>query len=595
MSTHRQTIRKAATGQPYALGMLYDCRSDTLIEGLTLWDKKYLNNEKYLHVTQLQSSTYKVECSDTLSSKANLLDVEAGLKLSILGGLIDISGAASYLKDRVSSSLQERVTMKYKCTTISKKLTMEHLGKDKITHPEAFTKDLATHVVTGITYGARAFLTFDRKHESSEMKRNVHAKIDAMVEKIPYVPISAGGKLDIGKKEQDIADNMSCTFYGDFIPDKNPTSYQQAVTFYQNISQQLGENNEKAVPVEVFLLPLTCLDEKAAKLEYTIESDLVEKTTNVFENLHALHVKCNDLLDTKANRILTYHANKIKKIQKLCSRYRTFFQGKIAPLLPEIRGGKANVSKLSELLMGYENSPFSDVLDVATKQEIEIKTMAKYLEYFSVIRFVTPIELQSVIRDPAVKTVACFKIICPTRDHSSEHLERYLENKDIKSEADQTIQPESEDISKLVTNARMFLEFWKANKESDMEFIIAEMSEEVANLTGQINIYESGVLKIDNFDPPICGQPQCTVLSRNSIKVMWEMINRDISDISGFVIKYTDSDNIEKKVKLTDITLTEHTLTDLTPSKSYEIAVCALMCFGSGPYVDAKEPVSLRK
>ena len=583
----KQTIKKAATGQPFALGMLYDCRNDALIPGLTLWDEKDLKEN--LQETLLQTSNYHIEYSDTLSAKASLLGVEGNLKLSILCGLIDISGAASFLRDRVSSSLQERVTMRYKCTTKSKNLTMEHLGKDRIMHTKVLTDDLATHVVTGITYGARAFLTFDRKHESNETKQNVHGEIRAMVDKIPSVGIGTGAELDINDKEKDTAEHMSCKFYGDFIPKDNPTTYQQAVALCQNISQQLGENNENALPVEVSLLPLIYLDQQATMLVCNIEDDLVEKATNILEKLHDLDVKCNDLLETKAGRTLKYSENKIKKLRNLGSRYKTFFQNKIAQILPEIRGGRANVSELSEILMAYEKSPFSGALDVAKKHEIETNILTKYLEYLSDIRFAT--EFESVIFGPTMNTVACFKIQCPMRDPSSEHLERYLENQDKVSDVDQTIEPKSEYIStKLRINARRFLEFCKANKDSNIEFVIAESSANVACVTGQIDIYESDGEKVADFDIPTSNQPKCEAVSEDSIKVMWDMTSGD--NITGFVIKYTDSKGIEK---FTDSTLTEHTLTDLTPSESYEIAVCAKTRFGCGPYVDAKGPISLCK
>ncbi len=226
---------------------------------------------------------------------------------------------------------------------------------------------------------------------------------------------------------------MSCTFYGDFIPKEYPTSYQQAVMFCRNISQQLGENNEKAVPVEVSMLPLIYLEKNAAVLKYNIENDLVEKTANVFEKLYDLDVKCNDLLETEAAGMLTYNARKVKRLQALGAKYKTFFKGKIAQILPKIRGGEAKVSELSEILKAYKNSPFSRVLDVAMKHEKQLNVLTRYLEYLRVfemsdIRFVTPLEFDSVIFDPAMKRVACFKIKYPTRDPSEEHLESYLEN-----------------------------------------------------------------------------------------------------------------------------------------------------------------------
>ncbi len=585
-----QTIQKAATGQPFKNGMLYDCRSDTLIRGLTLWDEDYL--QENLQETPLQSSNFQIEQSDSLNAKADLLNIEASLKLSILGGLIDISGAGSYLKDRVSSSLQERVTMRYECTTRAENLTMAHLGKDRITHPEVFANGIATHVVTGITYGARACLTFDRKYESSEERQEASGALQAAIKKIPFVDITGEGKLKMDKNEQETANKMTCTFHGDFIPEENPTSYQQAVMLYKNISQQLGENNEKAVPVEVFLLPLKYLDQKAAVLAYNIEDDLVEKTTNVLENLHALDVKCNYLLETKACTMLKYSAKKIRNLQKLGSRYETFFQKQIAQILPKIRGGEANVAELSEILMTHEKSPFSGLLDVAAKYEIEINILTKYLEYLSDIRFVTPLEFDSVIFDPTLETVACFQIKCPATDPSAEQLERYLENQDTEWEAEQTIEPKSKGTRKLVKKARMFLEFWKANKESGMEFILNQTLEDVDHVTAQIDIYQGGEEMAVDFDPPTCSPPKCKALSADSIEVTWDIKSGDNTYITGFAIKYTDNDEVENEVELSDSTLTKHTLTDLTPSKSYIIAVRVQTQFGYGSYVAAKRSIN---
>ena len=163
-------------------------------------------------------------------------------------------------------------------------------------------------------------------------------------------------------------------------------------------------------------------------------------------------------------------------------------------------------------------------------------------------------------------------------------------------EAGQTIQPKLEEIGdELVTNARKFLEFWEANKESNWKFIVTQTSEDIEYVSGQIDIYESGRPIIDNFDPSSqpCqpSQPECTVLSADSIKVTWDMASGD--NITGFAIKYTDSEGIEN-VKLTDSTLTEHTVIDLTPSESYTIAVCAQTSSGGyGPYVAAKGLITL--
>ena len=94
--------------------MLYDNRNDQLIPGLTFWDADTLQKFK-ISEPQL-SSNYEVIAEDTLSAKAENLGIEAGLKLSVLGGLVSVGGSGKYLNDHKSSTNQARVSLKY-CST----------------------------------------------------------------------------------------------------------------------------------------------------------------------------------------------------------------------------------------------------------------------------------------------------------------------------------------------------------------------------------------------------------------------------------------------------------------------------------------------
>ncbi|KAK2818119.1 hypothetical protein Q7C36_022052 [Tachysurus vachellii] len=122
----------AALGRALYPGILYDCRSDSFIPGVTLWDKKALRDDIDVHQkpkTQMNSAT-----SDSLSDKANLLDISASLKASFLSGLVEVGGSAKYLQDTKSSVRQSRVTMQYSQTTTFEQLTMKELGN--ITYPQ---------------------------------------------------------------------------------------------------------------------------------------------------------------------------------------------------------------------------------------------------------------------------------------------------------------------------------------------------------------------------------------------------------------------------------------------------------------------------
>ncbi|KAK1881156.1 Neoverrucotoxin subunit beta [Dissostichus eleginoides] len=112
----------AALGRPFTLGMLYDARKDELVPGLTLLDSRTLHAS--ITETSQHSSSFEMSSSDSTESKSNMLDIEASLKASVLGGLIAVGGSAKYLNDQKKFKNQSRVTFQYKATTNFKQLSV---------------------------------------------------------------------------------------------------------------------------------------------------------------------------------------------------------------------------------------------------------------------------------------------------------------------------------------------------------------------------------------------------------------------------------------------------------------------------------------
>lgn len=299
--THGSTeLELPGLSRPFGLGMLYDIRSDKLIPGMTLWDKG--NIEEDIVTQSQQTSGFSILAEDTIESKSNALDISASLKLSFMGGLISVSGSAKYLDDRKSSNHQSRVTMKYRCTTEFKHLTMNHLGKGNVRHPEVFDQGHATHVVTGVLYGAQAFFVFDKHLSNEEMKKNIEGELHVLVKHLPGIQIDGDASLKISEDDQKRADKLEVQFYGDFRLSANPTSYEDAVKLYKDLPNLLGPNQENAVPVKVWLYPLEYLDSNAAQLVREISANLVNQTEECLEQFHNLTARCNDLRNSPACR-----------------------------------------------------------------------------------------------------------------------------------------------------------------------------------------------------------------------------------------------------------------------------------------------------
>ncbi len=149
----------------------YSCCVNPPSTGIRLWNKEQL--EKNTCSRPQINTDFNVTASDSIKDKSKLLNIEGGLNLSVLGGLVQVSGAAKYLKDTKTSFLQQRLTLHYHSTSQFKELTVNQLPSENI--PDD-VNDIATHVVTGILYGAMPALCLIDKFLQMRTKQQLKEK-----------------------------------------------------------------------------------------------------------------------------------------------------------------------------------------------------------------------------------------------------------------------------------------------------------------------------------------------------------------------------------------------------------------------------------
>ncbi|ROJ08799.1 Neoverrucotoxin subunit beta [Anabarilius grahami] len=351
----QEPIEVTALGRPLSLGMLYDCREDSFIPGVTLWDMKSLSEN--LDSRPQPLTNLKFSSSDSLSSKSNLLDVSASLKASFLGGLVEVGGSAKYLRDTKSSNQQSRVTMFYSETTRYEQLTMSQLGQ--ITYPQVFDQKTATHVVTAVLYGAQAVMVFDRTFSDEENKQEIEGNLSVMVKSIPSFSIEGEGSVKMNEDEKKKAEKISCTFHGDFLLEQNPTTYMEAIQTYKTLPTLLKENPQNAVPIKVWLYPLHLLNSKAAQLQREITTSLISDTERIIEALGEAERTCNDLFKNTLANAFSDIKERLQLFQDSLSTYKTMLLGAVGRVLPAIRGGEEQEKSLEDILNMHRSSPFS--------------------------------------------------------------------------------------------------------------------------------------------------------------------------------------------------------------------------------------------
>ncbi|XP_048012966.1 cytolytic toxin-alpha-like isoform X2 [Megalobrama amblycephala] len=515
-----QHIVVAALGRPLFPGMLYDCRKDTFIPGVTLWDKKSLREDLDSRLKLM--TDLKFSSSDSLSSKSSLLDLSASLKASFLGGLVEVGGSAKFLHDTKSSNQQSRVTMYYRETSRFEQLTMTHLGQ--IIYPEVFDQKTATHVVTAVLYGAQAFMVFDRTFSEEENKQEIEGELNIMVKKIPGFSIEGQGALKMSDGHEKMVESIACTFYGDVRLERSPTTYMEAVEVYKKLPVLLREDPQNAVPIKVWLYPLSLLDTKAAQLKREISTSLVSKTEDVIEELGEAERTCNDLFRNTLVNVFRDIKERLSSFQGSFSIYKTVILKALARVLPAIRGGEKEENSLEDILKIHYSSPFKpDMLNQwLDHAKSELNLLSSHTKVLEGILTEDSDRLNTILLDPDTDVVVCLTFTSlKYEDQYLSTLKEFVESAKLK-ELDVAMKISSsmltsvkkwinypDVISKIRENLTLFKSFSEANKdEKRYRFIISAISDPFSP-GSSIYLYKKGKLTDTQFQlvskppPPI--------------------------------------------------------------------------------------------
>lgn len=347
----------AALGRPFALGMLYDGYRDKLITDFTLWDRETIQKYK---IKSIQNGTYnEITASDSIKTKASLLKADASLTLSVLSGLVEVGGSANYLKDQKEFKNQSRVVLLYKATTAYERLELNHQEAKKLKIKDVIKNRQATHVVTGILYGANAFFVFDSEKLDSRSLHSVEASMRTSIKKIPKLNYHGNLDTNLRQEGKEIVRKFTCKFYGDFIPERNPTTFEEAVDTYSKLPGLLGANGEKSVPVTVWLTPLINLDPAAAQLKGDLSVGLFRKVGKVLEGVTEKEMRCNETMEKEVVKTFPRIYKKLKHFKHLCEDYKKTVQQTIQEKIPLIREGQDEEESLDKLFDDQNESPFN--------------------------------------------------------------------------------------------------------------------------------------------------------------------------------------------------------------------------------------------
>ena len=409
----------------FRLDSLYDRRTDKLLPGFTLWKEDSDKKENLITKRLTSDQQWFVDSENTFSSKVRKLNIESGLALSLLGGLVDMQGHADYLKDTVSSSSVAKVSLTYQKTTVYQKLTSDALKNigysDKM-------KDEFTHVVVGIQYGGACTMVFERDIKDDETKEEIEEALSAVLKSIPTC---GEATLKLNSDIIEKVDSFKCTIYSDLKSNARVTTWNEALSLYKSLSTKFSTSGKAdakiGVPVRIWLLPKYLLGFHHDTLFKEVSSDVLDKLKEIIESLTEAINKSQDLLvNTKKFPILH---KKIGRFVKLVENYTTNFRKDIlSALLVSIRSGTSNEKLLFDAAEKHEHSAFGYLNTWIGTTKWEVDTL---LETQNQLSDENVCNVNTTFEENIVKktTNVVFTLkVCKREDHFIEEMESYYKN-----------------------------------------------------------------------------------------------------------------------------------------------------------------------
>lgn len=472
-----------------------------------MWDDRTL--QEHTVKRPQSSSTFETSACDSIESRCSLLGLEPSLKASFLSGCVEVGGSGKYLTDKKTFKNQSRVTIQYQATTSLKELLASIISTINESQRQIIESISATHIVTGILYGANALFAFDSEKLDSSQVKDIQGSMDALIKKI-HVDVGKL-KIELTKEEKDLTKKFSCKFFGDFILDSNPTTFEEAMKTIAELPRILKEKGENAVPIKVYLTPLKTLGYGGAELVKDISVDSLRRIEDTLEALKEMKERCNDSLDEVVVKHFPQIKHYLQNFQKLCSDKISDFQRTLKRVLPSIREGRADESSLNDVFDDLDKSPYnlgnlSKCLDYVEREINIIRSFLGRMEGIKIVQ--NKSELDRAVLATGVNHAFCFVFT---------GLKNADLNLDAMASEDQWYYLD-DTLDHMKKVADFFMDLYRAYKNStQLCFLVAAIQHQ--NYKGAtIYQYKEGRMITDHFSKPKIRDPR-TIKKRS--RFLW--------------------------------------------------------------------------
>ncbi|KAI6043711.1 hypothetical protein EDC04DRAFT_2951786 [Pisolithus marmoratus] len=294
-----EDLKRPTFGYSVQLGELFNERTSRFL-GVQL----YRQNLNRTVVTNAQKTDIAFSSSFSFETDTQLLDIGTSLSLEILGGLVDVGGSATYLKDTTSNSKTRSWVLALKVRSEERRLlhAEEELSSNVLDAVKSDYLPHATHFVSSITYGGNLIIGMTAKStevtDKDMREKNLGLQITALCEQAVSCATQAG------VKDKTQFECMNSKFdiivQGDIKVDvniSNPADVLDIIPRAASLICAPVDGGPRGVPVSVVLRPIpkTILGDCVPLPVYRISQPVTHLAFGIFTQLEDIRKCCHVL------------------------------------------------------------------------------------------------------------------------------------------------------------------------------------------------------------------------------------------------------------------------------------------------------------
>ena len=285
--------------------------------------------------------------------------------------ILQLSGSAKYLHDERKSQDTVRWACKYRVNKRSEQIDADASNFAK--NPK-WCKDKdkigATHVVTEVTYGFRAYLIFETEITKTITAKEIEGSLEALIQALPGLNVGGGAQVSISENETIVDDVLRFTFYGDTWIDPPPATYQDAKELTNKLTDKALED-ERVISFSIAPLSDYC-DESDAILNEISKANN-DEVLRIMVEMAEVKMFLAKLKGTKLATDFLRYKEMLLDLETRFLLFQTRLKSGIQKLLPEVRKDISLEDCLTKLVGAYYDSPwrkdkFFTLLNVRQKE-----------------------------------------------------------------------------------------------------------------------------------------------------------------------------------------------------------------------------------